>query len=166
MFKAAARLSHVGVALVFYESLKFLHILFAMVAVGGNLTYGFWIGTASANPQTLPHVLRRVRDFDRYVANPAYVILLLSGAFLAYVGGWGWANWVVIALILWFLVAGIGTGLFLPALTRQIDALDRHGFQSKTYQELAKRTTLLGIVNMVPVLLILALMVVKPDGWF
>lgn len=149
-----------------YESLKFIHILFAMIAVGGNLTYGFWIATASVHPQTLPHVLRRVRDFDRYIANPAYVLLLLSGALLAYVGGSGWANWVVIAIVLWLVVAGLGTGLFLPALTRQIDALDRHGSHSKTYQELAKRTTLLGIVNMVPVLIILALMVVKPDGWF
>jgi uncharacterized membrane protein len=151
--------------MVFYETLKLLHILFAMIAVGGNLTYGFWIGTASANPPSLPHVLRRVRDFDRYIANPAYGAVLVTGIGMAWLV-WGLTNWVLVALILWVVAMGMGTGLFLPTLKRQIEALDRHGFQSEAYQTLAKRGTTMGLLTMVPVFLILVLMVFKPDGWF
>ena len=149
-----------------YEAVRFLHILFAMVAVGGNLTYGFWIAKASANPQVLPHVLRQIRDFDRFIANPAYVLVLLTGVVLTWLGRWGWTDWIVLALVLWLVALGMGTSLFLPALKRQIEALDRHGSHSKTYQETAKRGTVFGLLTMVPVFLILVLMVVKPDGWF
>ena len=151
--------------MVLYESLKLLHILFVIAAVGGNLTYGFWIGTASAGPQNLPHVLRRVRNFDRFVANPSYVLVLLTGIVMAWLV-WGLTDWILLSLILWVIAMGIGTGLFLPTLKRQIEALDRHGFQSQTYQALAKRGTMFGLLSMVPVLLILVLMVFKPDGWF
>jgi uncharacterized membrane protein len=40
--------------------LKWLHVLFAIVAVGSNVTYGIWLGRAARNPDALPFTLRGI----------------------------------------------------------------------------------------------------------
>jgi hypothetical protein len=52
--------------------------------------------------------------------------------------------------------------MYTPILRRQIQTLEEHGFDSVEYQQLARRATLIGGANMVPVLLILIMMVFKP----
>lgn len=150
-----------------YSVLKFFHILFAIAAVGANLTYGFWTTGASRAPEVLPHVLRRIRALDSFIANPSYALVLGSGIALVWVGRIGFrTTWVVLALALWVVMALLGVGLYSPALKRQIQALDRFGFHSPAYREVARRSTLLGLLVMVPVVLLLAVMVFKPTGWF
>jgi hypothetical protein len=53
--------------------------------------------------------------------------------------------------------------VYSPALTRQIEALDRDGPQSPAYRSANLRATIYGIGVMVPILAILFLMVTKPS---
>jgi hypothetical protein len=50
-------------------------------------------------------------------------------------------------------------------LQRQIQVLDSEGFGSPTYQALARRGTMLGVVLAILVIAIVFLMVVKPGLW-
>jgi hypothetical protein len=73
---------------VLYNLLKLLHILFAITAVGSNISYGIWQGLAGNDAERQSFVLRSVKFIDDRVANPAYPLLLASGLTLA---GWHWS---------------------------------------------------------------------------
>jgi uncharacterized membrane protein len=148
----------------YYTLVKFLHIFFAIVAVGFNATYGIWLARAQRDPRHLDFALRGVKLLDDYFANPAYALLLLSGLTMALIAGYPLFTtfWLLAALILWVILVAVGVGLYTPTLSRQIKALATSGAKSAEFLALATRGTILGIVLGVIVLMILALMVFKP----
>ena len=52
-----------------------MHVLAAIVAVGANLTYSFWIRSAGHERERLAWTIGRVRRLDDFVATPAYIVL-------------------------------------------------------------------------------------------
>lgn len=149
-----------------YLLLKWLHVLSAIVAVGSNLTYGIWITRASASPNNLPFTLRGVKLIDDRLANPAYGLLLITGLAMAGVGGLRLSTpWLLSALVLYVAVVLVGLFGFTPALRRQIELVDSDGLTSPAYQAAARRSTLLGVLTSVLVIVIVFLMVVKPGLW-
>jgi uncharacterized membrane protein len=73
--------------------------------------------------------------------------------------------WLLSALILYALVELIGLFGYTPTLRRQIRILDGEGISSTTYQALARRGTLLGIILAILTITIVFLMVVQPALW-
>ena len=145
-----------------YSLLKLLHILFAITAVGSNITYGVWQGLVGRNPEYESFVLKGIKVLDSRVANPAYGLLLISGLIMAV---WHWSlttRWIVAAIILYIVLAIFGFGLYSRALTAQIQVLDRDRRESAAYRAASSRATVLGIALLVSVLAILFMMVVKP----
>ena len=65
--------------------------------------------------------------------------------------------------ILFVIMFLFGLAVYLPTLTRQIEALERDGPQSSAYKSAGSRATIFGIAVMVPILAILSLMVTKPS---
>jgi uncharacterized membrane protein len=150
-----------------YLLIKWLHVLAAIIAVGSNATYGIWIARASRTPAVLPFTLRVIKQIDDRLANPAYGLLLLTGLGMMYVTGarltrMPWLLTSLVAFVLMGLIAAFG---YTPALKRQIDVLDREGFESTAYQEAARRGTTIGIVLAVLAMIVVFLMVVKPRLW-
>lgn len=149
--------------MAYYPYLKLAHVFFAIVALGSNLSYPVWLQRAQRSPEYLPFTLRSIYVLDSYVANPAYVLGLLSGLTMVWLAGHDWRNfWISGALGLFAAVAVLGYWLYTPGLRRQIAALDQHGYDSPEYQRIHRRQTGLGIVLGVLVILILGLMVLKP----
>jgi uncharacterized membrane protein len=148
----------------YYSLVKFLHIFFAIVAVGFNATYALWLVRAQRDPRHLDFALRGVKLLDDYCANPAYLLLLLSGLAMVAIAGYPLFTtfWLLAALVLWIVLVGLGYGLYTPTLSRQIRVLATSGAESAEFQTLATRGTILGITLGVLVLTILALMVFKP----
>ncbi len=148
----------------FYTAVKFLHIFFAIVAVGFNATYALWIVRGQRDPSHLDFALRGVKLLDDYFANPAYLLLLVSGVTMVLIAGYPLFStfWLLAALILWIVAVAIGYGLYTPTLSRQIRVLASSGPESAEFQALSSRGQILGIVLAVLVLVILALMVFKP----
>ncbi|MDQ7848759.1 MAG: DUF2269 family protein, partial [Armatimonadota bacterium] len=98
-----------------YLLLKFLHVLAAMVAVGTNATYGLLLARAHREPAHLGHVRESVRALDRSIANPAYVVVLVTGLLLVWVGPVPLAApWLLSALLLFLLAAVLGLGVLTP----------------------------------------------------
>jgi uncharacterized membrane protein len=148
---------------VLYNLVKFFHILIVITAVGSNITYGIWQGRAGNSPEHESFVLHGVKFLDDRVANPAYLLVLVTGLTM---GWWHWSyttHWIAAAIVLYVIMLLFGLAVYSPLLTRQIEALERDGPQSVAYRTVAIRATIAGVAVMVPILAILFLMVTKPS---
>ncbi len=146
-----------------FNTVKFIHILLAIIAFGFNATYAVWITRAQRHPEHLDFALRGVKILDDYFANPAYLLLLVSGLTMVFLAGYALTTfWLLSALVLWLVAIALGYGVYTPTLSRQIRVLAKAGPQSEEYRTLSTRGTVVGIILAVLVLLILVLMVFKP----
>jgi uncharacterized membrane protein len=151
---------------MWYLIIKVLHVLAAIVAVGSNVTYGIWIAAGSREPAVLPFALRGVKKIDDRLANPAYGLLLLTGALMMIVGGIRvTTSWLVVSFVLYVAVVLVGVLGYTPTLKRQIRLLASDGASSPAYAAAAKRGIVLGIVLGVLAVGIIVFMVMKPALW-
>lgn len=142
--------------------LLLIHVLAAIVAVGANLTYAIWFRAAGTDRDRLVFVIRTVRMIDSRIANPAYIVLLVTGLLMVAGGVVSLtAGWILAALALYVATAVVGVALFAPAIRRQLAEAERD-VTSESYRAAAARSTALGVVTTVLVLLIVVLMVTKP----
>lgn len=148
-----------------YLALKLIHILAAMVAVGMNFSYAFWLNLAGNDRERIVHTLESVHRLDMWLANPAYVIVFLAGIGMIVVGPWPITTpWILLAIALYVLVALIGITLYAPAVRRQRAAALADP-DSADYRAAARRSNVLGLVAVAIVFAIVTLMVVKPPLW-
>ena len=146
-----------------YPYVKTLHILFAIIAVGFNASYAVWLVRGQRDPAHLAFAVKGVKFMDDYIANPCYLLLLVSGLAMAFVAGhWGFQRWIVAALILWVILMGLGYRVYTPTLSKQIRTLAAEGPESAAYQALDRRANVVGAALVLIVLVILILMVFKP----
>ena len=146
-----------------YDLVKWVHILFVIIAVGFNASYGVLLRRAASEPEHEAHVLRTVRVLDDRFANPAYAGLLITG--LLMVGFYAprlTDFWIAAALALYAIAVAVGLGVYTPTLRRQIATIDELGPSSPEYRSLSKRGTIVGIFLAIDVIAITFLMVTKP----
>lgn len=143
--------------------LRVAHVLLAIIAVGGNLTYGLWLRLAERDPEHLVFTIRGIRWIDRRIANPAYALLLVTGVALAIAGGVPLTRgWLALALALYLAAAAVGVLVFGPVVRKELAALERGGPTDPEYLRGRSQAALLGMITTAIVLSILALMVLKP----
>jgi uncharacterized membrane protein len=147
-----------------FQLAKFTHVLLAIIAVGFNASYGIWLARASRAPQaTQSHVLRTIKFLDDRFANPAYVLLLVTGFFMAFNAGIPFSRfWIAASIGLWLVLIFIGFGVYTPTLRDQIRVLEAEGPDSADYRRLSVRGRNVGIVLAIIVVAIVFLMVTKP----
>ena len=148
-----------------YTALKFLHVLLAILAVGINASYGIWLARASKEPAHEAHVLRGIKFLDDRVANPAYVLLLVTGLSMVVVSDSVEPTdfWVATALVLFTITALLALLVYTPTLRKQVELAEGGATASSEYQKLSKRSTLVGALLGVLAVSIVFLMVVKPN---
>ena len=146
-----------------YPWLKTLHILFAIVAVGFNISYGIWQARAAREPEHMGYALRGIKFLDDRVANPSYAGLLVVGIILVLIGPYEFTTfWVAVAIGLYVLMFVVAIVFYSPTLKRQIAAYETGGAQSDEFVRLGARGRAVGMVLAVLVIAIIVLMVVKP----
>jgi uncharacterized membrane protein len=146
-----------------YNLLKFLHVMLAIVAIGFNASYGIWLARAGREPQHLGHVLRGIKTLDDRFANPAYVLLLVTGVLMVLVGGIPFETfWIAASIGLWLVLVVLGLGGYTPTLRRQIAMVESGSGETAEYRRLARRGTVIGALLAVIVVVIVFLMVTKP----
>jgi uncharacterized membrane protein len=145
-----------------WQVFKYIHILAVITAVGANATYQFWYSRAGRDKERLVWVIESVRQLDRRVANPAYLVLLVAGIGIVLTGPFTFqAFWVSSAIVLYIVVAALGGALYAPAIRRQLAAAEADP-TSPEYDRATRQSRLLGGLVLLIVLLIVALMVFKP----
>ena len=146
-----------------YPWLKTLHILFAIVAVGFNISYGIWQARAAREPEHMGYALRGIKFLDDRVANPSYGGLLVVGIILVLIGPYEFtAFWVAVSIGLYLVMGAVAILFYSPTLKRQIAVYEASGAQSAEFAALGARGRMVGIVLAVLVVAIIVLMVVKP----
>lgn len=146
-----------------YELVKFLHVLLAIIAVGFNASYGIWIARAAREPEHELHVLRGIKVLDDRFANPAYVLLLITGLLMVAIGDLSLSEfWLAGGLVLYAVVTIVAIGVYTPSLRRQIELLETGGPDSREYAQAAARSRSSGIGLAVLVVIVVFLMVTKP----
>jgi uncharacterized membrane protein len=146
-----------------YLALKFVHVLLAITAVGANLTYGVWFYRANAQPEFATVALRGIRFIDDYIANPAYLLLLPTGAAMVWVSGLGFHTlWIEWAMGLWLVAIALAYAGYSPALAKQIAVVVESGPSNPQAVKFALRANVFAGVIGVIVVAILALMIFKP----
>jgi uncharacterized membrane protein len=149
-----------------YDLLRFVHVLFAVTAVGANITYSVWLALASREPEHLDYTLRGMVLLDGRVTTPSYIMLLVTGVALALQGNVPWrSSWLVMALALYAVAAVLSAFWYAPLLRAQVVALRRNGLAGDDYRVLDQRARAIGATILVVVLAIVYLMVTKPALW-
>jgi uncharacterized membrane protein len=144
-----------------YDLVKYIHVVAAITAVGFNLSYGVWLAAADTPEFRLP-VLRGIKRLDDWLANPAYVLLLLTGLAMLAIGSISiTTTWVLAALVLYAVLVVLGLGVFSRALSGQIRLLESGGPTAEA-AALGRRVTWSGALLVVVALVIVFLMVMKP----
>ena len=147
-----------------YPWFKTLHILFAIVAVGLNISYGIWQAQAARSPEHMGFALRGIKFLDDRVANPSYAGLLVVGIILVLIGPYEFTTfWIAVAIGLYLVMGAVAIVFYSPTLKRQIAAYESGGAESAEFRALGSRGRMIGIILAVIVIAILILMVVKPS---
>jgi uncharacterized membrane protein len=143
---------------------KFLHVLLAIVAVGFNATYGVWLARVAQEPvPTQSFVLRSIKRLDDWFANPAYVLLAVTGVSMVFLGELRFTTfWIAGGIVLWAIAVTLGFFVYTPMLRNQIHALETAGPESQDYRRSASNARFIGILLAAIVVVIVFLMVTKP----
>lgn len=142
--------------------IKFVHVLSAIIALGFNASYGFWLGRAGQDDRLSDYALSTVKIVDN-VANAFYGVLLLTGLALVFLHQLDLRTfWIGSALVLYALAVLVGVVMYRPVLARQRAALASGGARSAEFQRLSSQARTLGILTGVIVVVIVFLMVTKP----
>jgi uncharacterized membrane protein len=142
--------------------LKVVHILAAIVAVGSNVTYAFWLARAGRDRERLVFTIEGIRRLDSRIANPAYIVVLLTGLGMVALGAFSFTTgWILASIVLYVALVIVGIAFFAPAIKRQLEEAQRDPM-SPAYAAAASRSNLFGIATLVVVVVIVILMVTKP----
>jgi hypothetical protein len=110
-----------------YKIALFFHIL-AVVALGATFPYGILFSVLPKYPRSAPALIDGMRRVDRYMINPAMVVLLIAGIVLLATSGSVWKGsqffvvWGFIAIIALF---GVQHGFFGPQMARLQELAER-----------------------------------------
>lgn len=101
-------------------ALKVVHVLAAIVAVGSSVASVYWLRRAGLDRDRLVWVHDGTRQVERRIANPAYIVLLLSSVLMVVNGGFRFdQGWIATAIVLYVFIAAFGILVFAPAVRRQ-----------------------------------------------
>lgn len=153
-----------------YLSLKFLHIVGAILFLGNITTGVFWKAHAdrSRDPKIIAHALDGVIRSDRLFTIPGVIIIVGAGVAAAIIGGIPLlrTEWLAGGIIL-LTIAGISFGARVAPLQRQMRDLARSAaagekFDWATYEKLSRAWAIWGSIALLAPFIAAALMVFKP----
>jgi uncharacterized membrane protein len=145
----------------YHEWLALIHILAAIVAMGANVGYAFWLAYAERNRGHLAFAVGGIERMDRIVTGPAYLVLLVTGIVLILAENWPLTElWLWAGIILYFVSGTVSFFILTPSLRRQL-ALAAEDTGS-AYRAAARRSRLTAWLIIVIVAVVVGLMVLKP----
>jgi uncharacterized membrane protein len=173
---AAIGLTVVAVALVFlfetnvftsdwYALFKLIHIVGAVVWVGGGLTLTILAMRAerSSDPGEMATIARQAAFAGERVFAPVGLLVFLMGIAMVINLHWGWGTtWIVIGLVGYAVTFLTGLLVLGPQAKRIGQLIETKGAEAAETQAAIRRILLLARIDMGVLLLVVADMVLKP----
>jgi uncharacterized membrane protein len=147
-----------------YTVLKSLHVLAAVVWVGGaTITQILAVrANRAGEPRRLVQLLSDVEWIGTRVFLPMSLLLLATGFGMIGDGELDFDLWIVLGLIVWLASAGLGSSFLGPESGRIAAIVEREGPESPDAQARIKRIFLVSRIELVLLVLIIVDMVIKP----
>jgi uncharacterized membrane protein len=148
----------------FYEFLKVLHVLAAVVWVGGaSATQVFAIRAKRANePSRMVDFLTESEWIGTRVFLPSSLILVATGFGMIGDADLEFDFWIIFGLAVWLFSAGVGASFLGPESGRIANIVAAEGATSPNAIARIKRIFLVSRIELVLLLLVVIDMVVKP----
>jgi len=148
-----------------YDLVKYVHILCAVVWVGGAF-YAQLLAiqvARSSDPTDLPKLGRNIEFLGTRVFLPASILLFVAGVIMT-TQRWAFQQtWISIAIVLWLVSALVGSLYLGPKSKRVAQLFEAEGPLSVAGRALLARLFLVSRLELVSFLVIIALMVAKPS---
>ena len=157
----------IALALTNYNAFKFVHVLAAVVWVGGACVvqvYAF-LALRTNDPLRVAAFAGDTEFVGTRIFLPTSLILLVSGLFTIHDSGGGWSysqGWVQFGLAVIVLSIAVGAGYLGPESGRIAKATERGGVESAEVQQRIRRIFLVSRIELVFLLAVIFDMVVKP----
>ena len=150
-----------------YEVWKFLHVIGAMVWVGGSIL--FIVLSARAGATKDPAESGRIGQLALWVGTrifaPASVWVLIFGLVMVFDGPWEFSDaWIGLGLLGIIITAGIGNGFLAPNGRKIGPAMMERGPQDPVTLRLVSRQRFFSILNGILLIAVVFDMVVKPGS--
>lgn len=147
-----------------YELLLFVHIVCAVIWVGGAFYAQLLAVRAgrSDDPMALPRLGRDIEFLGSRVFMPAALLLFLAGAAMT-LRAWSFGQlWIATSVALW-IASALAGAIYLAPRARRVSALfEAEGPESAAGRQLIGRMFLVSRLELVSFAVIIGLMVFKP----
>jgi uncharacterized membrane protein len=147
-----------------YTTLKFVHILLAIIAVGFTSSFGLLAARAanSDDDREMMYALKVIALMST-IAHWSFLLLLVTGLWMV----WDVAfpltfTWIWASLLLFAIAFLAGTFVMVPSARRRIAILRERGSSDPEFIALSERAAKLGPILSVMAVIIIWLMVAKP----
>jgi uncharacterized membrane protein len=150
-----------------YQWLLALHILCAVVWVGGVVTMQFLTirAVASNDPPRMAALGGEAEWIGMHVYMPASILALLSGIALVLNGHWGWGHfWVLFGLFGIFFSAIVGATFLGPEAGRIKKLIEEQGPSAPAVRTRMDKVFLVSRIELAILLLVVADMALKPGS--
>jgi hypothetical protein len=149
-----------------YSIVKFLHVGFAIVWLGGGLSLvilGMRADRAN-DTEDFARILRNVVYMSKHVFIPSALLALVFGLIVFFIAPWYGFLWTYIGLIGFAATFGIGAMFLGPRSEKTVELIGREGM---TPAAVAQSREILHVAqfDMVLLFVVVADMVLKP-GWY
>lgn len=143
----------------------FIHVLAAIVWVGGNLSL-LVLGTRVARAKDARQMHQLSGHFEfigTRIFTPASLLILLTGIWMTIAEDWGFDNFWILAALAMFAYSVLSGILYLsPQMARAKKLFDQEGSSSEAAAEIIKKVFVVARIEAVLLILIVADMVFKP----
>lgn len=147
-----------------YELLKYIHIVAAIVWLGGAVTSQLFAlrAVASKDPTDLARLGRIIEYVGLRVFFPAAIILFIAGVIMT-IQRWSFGQaWISIAILLWLASVLVGALYLGPNARKTSELFEAEGPTSEAARARMMRGFFISRLELVSFAVIVALMVFKP----
>jgi len=146
----------------YHPWLLLAHVAAAIVAVGGNVGYVFWLAYVEREPAHLGFAVAGIRRLDERLTGPAYALLLVSGIVMILIESELLAErWLLAGIVLYFVSGAVSFAGLTPALRAQLAAAGS-ATVGPAYASAAARSRQMAWLVVAIVAVVVWLMVVQP----
>lgn len=154
-----------AISTVYYDTLKFLHVLAAITWVGSAI-YAQALATkvmAENDPVRLARTAKDIADLGKRLITPVAIAVLVLGIWIVAVSSWNFTDtWVLLGLIGIGITIATGAGFLGPESERLAKLSAERDPSDPDIQRRIKRVFMVSRIDLVVLVLVVADMVFKP----
>jgi uncharacterized membrane protein len=158
-------ISQAGWATAWYSAFKAIHVLAAIVWIGGGalLTILGALAVRKNDPVEMVTVARQAAMVGEKIFAPAGIVVVAMGVAMMANADFGWGQfWIIAGLIGYAITFTTGVGVLAPLARKVVASTEANGVDHPETIALVKRILLIARLDIALLFLVVVDMVVKP----